>query len=176
MKKAFLITWSVLFLLIGLIGCSMEALDFYDPDVRLFMKQLKAGTYNTKNDQGTVVIPMFTYKHVDELLYYADDMTEIPSFPLHTISSYYGGKPRLGECVLWIVESIRIGQPPSMGCKLVTKDALNYEGIYFLTNEQVLEAVSLYRQWWKMIDTQDSNSLLRYWPYDPLAESDYRWW
>jgi len=151
-------------------------LDYYNPEVKLFVKQLKAGTYNTKNEKGTVVVPMFSYRHVSELLRYVDDMTEIPSFPLPSLPSHYGGKPRLGECILWIIEGIRIGQPPSMGCKLVHKDALSYEGIYFLTNEQVIEAASLYREWWRKIDTQDSNSLLRYWPYDPLVESEYRWW
>lgn len=175
MKKITLILWSVL-LLFACTGCSEEPLDYYNPDVKLFVKQLKAGTYNTKNELGTVVVPVFNYTHVPELLRYADDMTEIPSFPLPSMSSNYGGKPRLGECILWIVEGIRIGQPPSMGCKLVQKDAPNYEGIYFLTSEQVVEAASLYRQWWRKIDTQDSNSLLSYWPFDPLAESDYRWW
>ncbi|NDV59805.1 DUF4943 family protein [Bacteroides sp. 519] len=175
MKKIRLIVWSILLLFI-VASCTEEAVDYYNPDVKLFVKHLKAGTYNTKNEKGAVVVPMFSYKHIAELLRYADDMTEIPSFPLPTLSSHYGGKPRLGECILWIIESIRIGQPASMGCKIVHKDAMNYEGIYFLTSEQVVEAALLYREWWRKIDTQDSNSLLRYWPLDPLAESDYRWW
>ena len=157
-------------------SCTEETVDYYNPEVKIFVKQLKAGTYNTKNEKGTVVVPLFNYRHIPELLKFADDMTEIPSFPLPSIPSQYGGKPRLGECVLWVIETIRIGQPASMGCKLVHKDALNYEGIYFLTSEQVLEAALLYREWWRKIDIQDSNSLLRYWPFDPLAESNYRWW
>lgn len=175
MKKAHLIIWGILLLFV-VTSCVEETVDYYNPDVKVFVKQLKSGTYNTKNENGTVVVPMFNYRHIPELLRYVDDMTEIPSFPLPGISSHYGGKPRLGECVLWVIESIRIGQPASMGCKLVHKDALNYEGIYFLTNEQVVEAGSLYREWWRKIDIQDSNSLLRYWPFDPLAESEYRWW
>lgn len=175
MKRTALCLWIVLPLL-TCISCSEETLDFYNPDVKLFVKQLKAGTYNTTNDEGTVVVPMFNHQHIPELLQYVDDMTEIPSFPLPTISSHYGGKPRLGECILWVIEGIRIGQPASMGCKLVHKDALNYEGIYFLTNEQVIDAATLYRQWWRKIDIQDPNSLIYYWPFDPLASSDYRWW
>lgn len=175
MKQTALMLCSVL-LLFACTACNEEILDYHNPDVKLFVKQLKTGTYNTKNEEGTVVVPMFTYQHIPELLRYVDDMTEIPSFPLPTISSQYGGKARLGECMLWIIEGLRIGQPASMGCKLVSKDALNYEGIYFLTNEQVIEAGNLYRTWWQKIDTQDATSLLYYWPFDPLAESDYRWW
>ena len=35
-----------------------------------------------------------------------------------------------------------------MGCKMVHTDAENYEGIYFLTDEEVLDAAARYRRWW----------------------------
>lgn len=36
-----------------------------------------------------------------------------------------------------------------MGCKMVHVDAENYEGIYFLTDEEVLDAAARYRRWWE---------------------------
>ena len=57
-----------------------------------------------------------------------------------------GGKLRLGECILWTVETIRLGHNASMGCKMVHVDAENYEGIYFLTDEEVLDAAARYRR------------------------------
>lgn len=36
-----------------------------------------------------------------------------------------------------------------MGCKMVHTDAENYEGIYFLTDEEVLDAAARYRRWWE---------------------------
>ena len=57
---------------------------------------------------------------------YAEDLTVIPSFPLAPVSYSAGGKLRLGECILWTVETIRLGQNASMGCKMVHVDAENY--------------------------------------------------
>ena len=54
------------------------------------------------------------------------------------------GKIRLGECMLWVIESIRQGTPPSLGCKMVLANAENYEAIYFLTDEEVLDAAALW--------------------------------
>ena len=48
----------------------------------------------------------------------------------------------------WTVETIRLGHNASMGCKMVHTDAENYEGIYFLTDEEVLDAAARYRRWW----------------------------
>lgn len=157
-------------------SCTDDVMDYYNPDVKLFVKQLKAGTYNTKNDNGIVEVPMFTSKHIPQLLRYTEDLTEIPSFPLPSISSHFGGKARLGECILWIIEGIRLGYAPSLGCKLLYRDADSYEGIYFLTNEEVLEAAALYRLWWETVETVDPHLPVSAWTNDPLAASDYRWW
>lgn len=51
MKKAIL-TLFVAWTLFSLTGCSEETLDYNNPNVELFVKQLKAGTYNTKNEKG----------------------------------------------------------------------------------------------------------------------------
>ena len=85
-------------------------------------------------------MPKFTSEDIEELLKYAEDLTVIPSFPLAPVSYSAGGKLRLGECILWTVETIRLGNNASMGCKMVHTDAENYEGIYFLSDEEVLDA------------------------------------
>lgn len=171
------IRWTVLSVFVFVaMGCSDDVLDYHNPDVRIFVKQLKSGTYNTKNANGIVEVPLFTSKHIPQLLKYTEDLTEIPSFPLPSISSHFGGKARLGECILWIIEGIRLGHYPSLGCKLLHRDAENYEGIYFLTNEEVLEAATLYRSWWERTQNSDTWLSVSPWPVDPLIESDYRWW
>lgn len=175
MKKIFGLLVAV-FVTFACIGCSEDTLDYNNPDVKLFVKQLRAGTYNTKNANGVVEVPLFTSKHIPQLLMYSEDMTEIPSFPLPSISSHFGGKARLGECMLWVVENIRLGQTPSLGCKLVRSDADNYEGIYFLSNEDVLEAATLYRRWWEKVESLPVETAEMYWTCDPLEESGYRWW
>ena len=91
-----------------------------------------------KNDKGVVEVPHFTEEDIPELLKYAEDLTIIPSFP--SVYNMNNGKIRLGECMLWVIESIRQGTPPSLGCKMVLANAENYEAIYFLTDEEVLDA------------------------------------
>lgn len=47
-------TWMMLFavlMALMLTGCGKETLDYNNPDVDLFVKQLKSGTYNTKNEK-----------------------------------------------------------------------------------------------------------------------------
>jgi len=176
MKHAW-IKWAMLSISVFLVmGCSNDAFDYNNPDVRIFVKQLKSGTYNTKNANGVVEVPLFTSKHIPQLLKYTEDLTEIPSFPLPSISSQFGGKARLGECILWIIEGIRLGHHPSLGCKLLHRHAKSYEGIYFLTNDEVLEAAALYRYWWQWVENPNTQPLLNVWEANPLAGSDFRWW
>ncbi|MCD7898789.1 MAG: DUF4943 domain-containing protein [Bacteroides sp.] len=175
MKKT-LMTLLVLCSLFLVSSCSDETLDYYNPEVKLFVKQLKAGTYNTTNEMGVVEVPKFTQKHIPLLLRYVDDTAEIPSFPLRSMTSHFGGKPRLGECMLWIIEGIRLGHDPSMGCKLVTRDADNYDGMYFLDNNEIVEAAKLYRNWWEKVENPNPIWSVDLWLIDPLHDSNYRWW
>lgn len=176
MKKTFLMLCATLLMLTVCTGCSDETLDYNNPDVDLFVKQLKSGNYTTKSPKGFVEVPIFSEKDIPALLRYAEDMTVIPSFPLPPVSAYFSGKIRLGECVLWIVESVRLGNYASLGCKMVRANAVNYEGIYFLTDEEVLDAAARYRRWWE--NRQFPRTV---WTIDacfnePLCGSGYRWW
>ena len=168
--------WLLSFTLMCCSSCSQEVLDVEHPDVALFVKQLKTGHYVAQTADGMPALPKFVLDDVEELLQYADDLSTIPAFPLTDISYASGGKPRLGECILWMVETIRLGQPASMGCKMVHTDADNYEGIFFLTDEEVIDAASRYRQWWE--NRQLPRSVWTIDPcYDePLCGSRYMWW
>ena len=44
--------------------------------------------------------------------------------------------------MLWVIESIRQGTAPSLGCRMVLANAENYEAIYFLTDDEVLDAAA----------------------------------
>ena len=158
------------------VSCTDEALDIENPDVDLFVKQLKAGTLAVNEETGTVLMPHFSTKDIDALLDYAEDLSEIPSFPLAPVSYLAGGKPRLGECILWMVESIRLGQNASLGYRLVHKDAINYEGIYFLNDDEVLDAAAHYRRWWNASNHSGGLSVLGSSENEPLATSNYMWW
>ena len=56
MKKTWMMLFAVLMALM-LTGCGKETLDYNNPDVDLFVKQLKSGTYNTKKEKGIVEVP-----------------------------------------------------------------------------------------------------------------------
>ena len=73
--------WMAFCLIVSFAGCSSEEMDYENPDVTVFVKQLKAGTYNMKNEKGVVEVPHFTEEDIPELLKYAEDLTIIPSFP-----------------------------------------------------------------------------------------------
>ena len=176
MKKTFLMLFAALLMLVSFAACGDVTLDYNNPDVDLFVKQLKAGNYMTKSPKGFVEVPNFTEKDIPSLLKYAEDLTPISSFPLPPVSAHFGGKARLGECMLWVIESIRLGHYASLGCKMVRANAENYEGIYFLTDEEVLDAVARYRRWWE--NRQYPRTV---WTIDPcfnepLCGSGYRWW
>jgi hypothetical protein len=155
--------------------CNEERLDYYNPDVKLFVKQLKAGTYHTKSPLGVVEVPLFNEEDVPELLQYSDDLTKIHSFPLPSVSSCEG-EACIGECMLWIVETIRIGRIASLGYRLVHADAENYERIYFLSDEEVLEAGAFYHKWWEGVKNIPPSPSAYSYTIDPLQGSKYRWW
>ena len=106
MKKTLVMLLAIC-LIVSFTGCGSEEMDYNNPDVTLFVKQLKTGTYKMKNDKGVVEVPHFTEEDIPELLNYAEDLTIIPSFP--SVYNMNNGKIRLGECMLWVIESIRQG-------------------------------------------------------------------
>lgn len=174
MKKTLIMLLMTAFAVFACTGCSNEELDYDNPDVELFVKQLKAGTYNMKNEKGVVEVPHFAEKDIPELLKYTEDLTLIPSFP--TVYSTNSGKIRLGECMLWVVESVRLGFPASFGGKMVQANAENYEAIYFLSDDEVLDAATCYRRWWEGRKFPRTTWTIDPCYDEPLCGSGYRWW
>ena len=80
------------------------------------------------------------------------------------------------EGILWTVETIRLGNNASMGCKMVHTDAENYEGIYFLSDEEVLDAASRYRRWWETRKYPRTMWTIDPCYDEPLCGSGYMWW
>lgn len=173
MKKTWMLLFAVL-VVFAFTNCSEETLDYNNPDVGLFVKQLKAGSYHTKNDKGVVEVPHFTEKDIPELLSYAENLDVIPAFP--SVYNTNSGKIRLGECILWVVEGIRLGFPASMGCKMVEANAGNYEAIYFLSDAEVLDAAARYRRWWENRQYPRTAWTIDPCYNEPLCGSGYRWW
>ena len=63
-----------------------------------------------------------------------------------------------------------------MGCKMVHTDAENYEGIYFLSDEEVLDAASRYRRWWETRKYPRTMWTIDPCYDEPLCGSGYMWW
>lgn len=120
------------------------------------------------------LFPHFTEEDIPELLKYAEDLTIIPSFP--SVYNTNNGKIRLGECMLWVIESIRQGTAPSLGCRMVLANAENYEAIYFLTDDEVLDAAACYRRWWEGRKYPKTTWTIDPCYDEPLCGSGYRWW
>ncbi|MEG1563639.1 MAG: DUF4943 family protein [Bacteroides sp.] len=173
MKKILIMLLAV-FAVFAMASCSEETLDYNNPDVELFVKQLKSGSYHTQNARGLVEVPAFAEKDIPSLLKYADDLDIIPSFP--TAYNDNSGKIRLGECILWTIESIRLGFHASLGCKMVRANAPNYEALYFLSNEEVLDAAARYHRWWEGRQYPRTAWTIDPCYDEPLCGSGYRWW
>lgn len=108
MKKLILFT---LITLTGIVACQEEKFDQHDPSVEQFIALLVEGEYD-RNEP----LPQFRPEQVPALLRYADDNQAITSFPVNPLSSSYASEFRLGECLLWTIESIRVsyGQTTSL--------------------------------------------------------------
>ena len=70
----------------------------------------------------------------------------------------------------------RLGHYASFGCKMVRANAENYEGIYFLTDEELLDAAARYRRWWENRQYPRTAWTIDACFDEPLCGSGYRWW
>ena len=155
-------------------GCTDDSIDYNNPEVGAFVKQLKLGKYNNKNKYGVVILPDFTGQDIPDLLKHVDDLTVIPSFP--TIYNSNSGKTRLGECILWMIESIRLVMPASMGCNMVDATAVHHDAVYSLSDGEVLDVAASYKYWWENRKYRRSVWTIDPCFDDPLCGSGYRWW
>ena len=131
--------------------------DVDNPDVALFVSQLKSDTYSCyeKDEFGQnlwLLMPKFKATHIPALLEYAKDTTFINHFPLNPVSSrtpYPVGRNKfiLGECLLWIIEGIRTNVTyPSLDPYMVNGPSKEMKT--GLTKMEILEVRELYYNWW----------------------------
>jgi len=159
--------------------------DVNNPDVALFVSQLKAGTYSCyRTDIYSqylwLAMPKFTIAHIPALLEYAKDTTFIAYFPSNPASSrtpFPNGRSNfiLGECLLWIVEGIRTNVAyavyPSLDPYLVDSSKSSIEKLKGLTKIEILGVRELYYNWWNQ-----SAIIPEWWlTTPPLSGTTYSW-
>jgi len=155
--------------------------DVNNPDVALFVTQLKAGTYSCyRTDIYSqylwLAMPKFTATHIPALLEYAKDTTFIAHFPSNPASSrtpYPSGRSNfiLGECLLWIVEGIRTNSAyPSLDPYLIDSAKPTAEKLKGLEKSEILNVRDLYYKWWW------GSSIMEWWlRTPPLSGTTYSW-
>jgi hypothetical protein len=168
----------LLFTLILLGGCQKDNFNPKNPDVELFVYQLKNGTYNCyeKGEKGEnlwLIMPEFKEKHIPELLELAKDTSHILNFPVNPMSSrtpvpYGRNYFILGECLLWIVEGIRNDKTfPSLDPYMVRiSPEFNASG---LSGAEILSVWQLYHNWW------NTNKKGNWQKINPLEGNSYKW-
>lgn len=83
-----------------LVSCSKSEND--NLTANQFVAMLRAGSYDSQ------FLPDFKPDDIADLLNYANDYRIIEYFPVNPISSFRAPEFRLGECIMWTIESIRL--------------------------------------------------------------------
>jgi hypothetical protein len=139
--------WISLSLLIFIFpGCEKD--HWTNPDVDQFVSMLKKGTYND------MFIPNYQPADIERLLHFANDFQTIKSFPVNPISSFMPTELRLGECLMWTIESIRLKYDktngferfPSLVPQLIIPGGTMEPGV--ATSDDLARAYNLYSKWW----------------------------
>lgn len=165
--KRFILAFTCLTLLYG---CDGYNRNFYkDPDVDLFIKQLKDGSFGRTFEYSNTELPDFERRHIPALMKYVNDMTPVHNYPM--------GKPALtgstrwiAEGVLWTIDGIRLGR--KYPCKM---GILARQNDYSVTTEEDIQQVAtLYIAWWNGELTPD-DKIRNLFLDDPLKDTDYYW-
>jgi hypothetical protein len=162
------------------IGCEKEKFDISNPDVAVFVRQLKNGTYSCyeKGEMGEnlwLIMPNFKSDHMSSLIEFADDTAHISSFPINPVSSrrpYPEGREYfiLGECLLWTAEGIRNGYGyGSLDPFLIDTASAENERYAGLNGDEILIVRAIYEDWW------NKNKDYDWMNKDPLGDTSYRW-
>jgi hypothetical protein len=176
MKKILLFT----FIAFLFVSCDKEEFDINNPDVKLFVQQLKNGTYNCyeKGQNGEnlwLQMPKFSEKHIQSLIDFAKDTSHVANFPINPISSRMptpNGRDYfiLGECLLWAVEGIRnnngFGSLDPYLIDMALSDGERPRGI---TSSQILIVKEIYNDWWSSFKDKDWKNA------NPLSNTSYAW-
>jgi hypothetical protein len=170
----------LLILLFSITNCEKDKFDIDNPDVAVFVKQLKNGTYDCyeKGETGEnlwLLMPKFTQSHIQSLIDFSKDTSHITNFPINPISSrrpYPEGREYfiLGECLLWTVEGIRNGYGyGSLDPFLIDTALTESERFKGLKCIEILIVRDIYKDWWNNFKDNDWKDI------NPLGETSYRW-
>lgn len=173
-----------LVLFIGLIifcsSCEKNNFDIDNPNVKIFVKQLKNGTYDkyAKNEKGEnlwLIMPEFNKRHIPLLIELSQDTTHIEKFPINPLSSrlpFPGERDYfiLGEGLLWIVEGIITETTyPSLDPFLIDTSRDDTERYKGLTTHEILMIQEIYTQWWNKNKHEERIT------EKPLENTSFRW-
>lgn len=153
------------------ISCSKKINTFSNPDPKIFVEQIKSGTYNTKSPEGFVEIPDFNKADIGELIKYVKDLRAIKSYPINPLSSITFPERYLGESLMWTIEGIRSGTKyPSLGGRLGKKGSAE-----LLTKEEILQVADIYISWWRSVKGMSDLTSVNYYAINPLENTNYFW-
>jgi hypothetical protein len=175
----------LIFLVVIALACTSCEKIFFDvenPDVELFVRQLKNGSYDQyeKGDNGEelwTIMPGFSREDIPALISLAEDTVQIipcDHFPVNPMNSIPPFRVRdgetymmIGEYLLWCAEGVIRDQDfASLTPILVNAD---YSPDRRLDGDEILEARSLYQLWWK--DYGESKTNVGF----PLDSTQYYW-
>ena len=133
-------------------------------------------------------IPYFNPEAITPLLEYADDFSPVYYFPQSGLSSYYLHDKKLGECLLWTIECIRVRYPfkdnlhqfvssiPLLVDKKFLEDVLTIPGVdrldYRLNDQQLHEVYEVYRKWWESYNHENFEEIRK---INLLENLNYVW-
>ncbi|MDR1811020.1 MAG: DUF4943 domain-containing protein [Prevotella sp.] len=167
----------MLFTAMFLYQCSdYDGDSFNNPDVKVFVQQIKSGRYTDEGPSGYVEVPVFKKSDISALLFYAQDHTPLKEFPLNPISSINPGNYRLSQCLLWTVEKIRTGCYPSLTPSLMKKDRLTGKYHVVTSPDDINEVWEMYSAWWHIVESQPADALPDYYTCNPLSGTAYLWY
>jgi hypothetical protein len=138
--------------------CSKDDFDMHDPDVDQFVRIVKDGNYFTEIG---FELPDFTMKHINRLLFYSQDTSQIKEFPTNPFSSLYTTPKILNECLLWTIDGIRFQDKyRSLEPCLIDTSNLIENFVYArLSGDQLMEVANLYEYWYREYERNPSIEL-----------------
>jgi hypothetical protein len=153
-----------------------DGVSFNNPDVKVFVQQIKSGRYTAKGPSGVVEVPAFKKMDIPSLLFFAQDHPPVKTFPVNPISSLNPESYRLSQCLLWTVEKIRVGDYPSLTPVLMKWDFTTGKYNVVTSPNDIDIVLQLYNEWWELVETPPQNASFDYYSCNPLSGTAYLWY
>ena len=171
-----IISLSLLIVFVSVQCTDRDAASFNNPDVKIFVQQIKSNRYVTKGPSGLVEVPNFKKADIPTLLIYAKDHTPIKEYPVNPISTVGLDYYRLSQCLLWTVEKVRVGTYPSLTPSLMKKDTLSGNYNVVTSPDDIMEVWRLYDEWQQAMEGQPDELSYIYYKRNPLTGTLYSWY